>query len=98
MTSISNGTFYGCYVLKSIIIGGNVTSIGDEAFYGCYYLESVIIGDNVTSIGDEAFYNCFNLVSINYCGTEEQWKTISKGSDWDSGTGDYTIIYNYTGE
>ena len=98
VTSISNGTFYGCYVLKSIIIGGNVTSIGDEAFYGCYYLESVIIGDNVTSIGDEAFYNCFNLVSINYCGTEEQWKTISKGSDWDSGTGDYTIIYNYTGE
>ena len=38
------------------------------------------------------------LTSIKYRGTEEQWDAITKGSDWDYGTGKYTITYNHTGE
>ena len=43
-----------------------------------------------------SYYQC--LRNIKYRGTEEEWKAISKGSSWDSNTGNYTITYNYDGE
>jgi len=52
----------------------------------------------VTSIGDWAFESCSSLTSIKYRGTEDQWNAIAKASDWDYEAGNYTIIYNYTGE
>ena len=54
--------------------------------------------NSVTSIGDFAFSGCESLISIKYRGTEAQWNTISKGGNWNSETGSYTITYNYTGE
>jgi hypothetical protein len=64
----------------------------------CDSLTSIVIPDSVTSIGDMAFSNYTSLTSIKYRGTEEQWNSVSKGYNWDSGTGNYTITYNYKGE
>ena len=66
-------------------IPNSVTSIGERAFYYCTSLTSVTIPDSVTSIGKEAFYSCTSLKDIYYAGTEEQWKKISKGYDWNYG-------------
>ena len=52
--------------------------------------------EGVTSIGNWAFSRCSSLTSINYRGTQAQWNAISKGSSWNSYTGNYTIHYNYT--
>lgn len=52
----------------------------------------------VVSIGSSAFSGCTSLTSIKYCGTEEEWDAISKGSHWDIDIDSCTIIYNYTGE
>ena len=46
---------------------------------------------NVTNIGDSAFKSCGNLTSITFNGTKEQWDSITKGTDWDKDTGDYTV-------
>ena len=97
-TSIGYRAFEYCTSLESITIGNGITRIGDGAFYGCDSLTSVTIPDSVTSIGFEVFENCTSLTSIKYRGTEEQWNAITKGTNWDSNTGSYAIIYNYTGE
>lgn len=59
----------------------------------------VTIPDGVTSIGDYAFSNCLNLTTINYTGTQEQWKVISKGTSWDYNVPSTCVInYNYIPE
>ena len=98
VTNIGDRAFRGCTSLTSVEIPDSVTSIGDYAFCDCTSLTSIEIPDRVTSIGYLAFCYCRSLTSIKYRGTEEQWNAISKGSSWDSNTGDYTITYNYKGE
>jgi hypothetical protein len=98
VTSIDYSEFEDCTSLKSVTIPNSVTSIGSRAFYRCSGLTSVTIGNSVTSIGNGAFGWCNNLKTINYRGTETQWNNITIEPWWDTGTTDYTIIYNYTEE
>ena len=97
VTDIDYYAFLGCTNLTSIVIPDGVTSIGSDAFSYCSSLTSIIIPNSVTSIGSWAFYDCSSLTSIKYRGTQSQWNAITKGSDWDSYTGNYTITYNYKG-
>ena len=94
VTSISDYAFYRCTSLTSVTIGNGVTWIGKEAFQGCKSLTSITIPDSVTSIGGYAFCNCDRLKTINYTGSEEQWKSIRKGDAWAPSTG-ININYNY---
>ena len=96
VTSIGQGAFDMCTSLASITIPAGVESIGEYAFGFCESLASVTIPASVTSIGQGAFSRCTDLTTINYTGTEEQWNAITKGENWDSNTGSYTITYNYT--
>ena len=95
VTSIGDGAFSGCSMLTPIAIPDSVTSIGDSAFSGCSKLTSIAIPDSVTSIGEWAFHSCDRLTDIYFTGTESEWEAITKGTDWDSFTGNYTIHYNY---
>ena len=83
--------FEGCSSLTSVTIPDSVTGIGAQAFYNCTGLTSVTIPDSVTSIDYHAFYGCSGLTSVTFVGTKAQWNAISKGSDWNSSTGNYTI-------
>ena len=96
VTSIGNSAFRGCTSLAGVKIPEGVTKIGNSAFFMCTNLTSVTIPASVTEIGRQAFYGCTSLTTINYTGTEAQWNAITKGSDWDTCTGCYTITYNYT--
>jgi len=60
-------------------------------FYRCTVLTSVTIPNGVTSIGSDAFYGCSCLTVIEYKGTRDQWNAMVRASDWDTGTGNYTI-------
>ena len=51
-------------VIKTVVIGDNVTSIGGAAFRNCSRLTSVTIPNSVTSIGDDAFAYCSRLTSV----------------------------------
>ena len=98
VTMVVEDAFNDCESLANIVIGDSVTYIGGYAFKDCDRLTSVVIPTSVTSIGWDAFNGCTSLSSIKYRGTRSQWNAISKGTGWDSETGDYTITYNYTGE
>ena len=95
---INKNAFCNNDKITSVIIPDSVTSIGERAFEDCDSLTSVVIGNSVTSIGDYAFAYCSSLKSIKYRGSSTQWNAISKGSDWNYNTGNYTMTYNYTGE
>ncbi len=89
--SIAKNAFSYCKLLMSVTLSDSVKNIGSYAFLNCSALESVTIGSEVTSIGSYAFNGCSSLTSISYDGTIEQWNAITKGSDWDDNTGNYTI-------
>ena len=91
VTNIDKSIFSYCSSLKSVTFGNGVTSISSDTFYKCSSLESITIPDSVRSIGSSAFSYCSNLTRITFNGTMAQWNTISKGSNWNRDTGNYTI-------
>ena len=91
VTSIGNSAFSNCSSLTSVSIGNGVNNIEEEVFYGCSSLASVTIPDSVTSIGSYAFENCSSLTEINFSGTKTQWNMITKYSQWNYNTGNYTV-------
>lgn len=93
LTSIGKCAFSNCSNLTDIIIPAGVTDIGNNAFSDCTSLTTVIFaeGSQLTSIGERTFHECTSLTSITFGGTKAEWRTISKGSDWDTYTDNYTV-------
>ena len=54
-------------------------------------ITNVVLGSGIKTIGGNAFNNCKNLKYIDFGGTKEQWKAITKGSSWDYNTGKYVV-------
>ena len=96
---IGNYAFYNAERVKQVVIEEGVTEIGDYAFYSMYRLENVTIPSTVTKIGSYAFAHSSSpdpdskLKYIYYNGTEKDWLSVEKGSDWDKNCGDYEIIF-----
>lgn len=57
--------FYAYAVIKSVILGKNVTSIEAGAFQESY-LERIDMNDALTEIGESAFYGCKRLSNVNF--------------------------------
>jgi hypothetical protein len=85
------GAYPAAKDLTYVSIPKGVTSIGDYAFRGCSSLTTITIPNSVTTIGDVAFYYCSSLKIIYFNGTKAEWNQISFGSNWNFGTGNYTV-------
>ena len=91
---IRAGAFYKCPYIAYVKICDGVTTIPAEAFYRCENLNAVVIPASVTTIGESAFDYWCTLSKVYYCGTEEQWASITVGIDNDS-LKSATIYFNY---
>ena len=78
--------------LKAITMTDNIVSIEKSAFEECTELTYVKLPSTIQKIDSRAFAGCVALIHIQYDGTMEQWNAIEKGTDWDAGTGSYTVI------
>lgn len=62
--------------IKKIIIPKGITKIAPAVFSACNNLEEIVLPDTITGIDDYTFDACSALKTINYYGSEEQWKEI----------------------
>ena len=91
VTLIKKCAFEGCISLKSVVIPDSVTIIETLAFLRCTNLTEITIPNTITSIEEGAFYSCTSLTDITYLGTQAEWQAVTKGTDWDTNTGNYTV-------
>lgn len=79
--------------IVNLTIEEGIKSIGDQAFNNSENLEVVNIPSTVSIICYGAFSNCTALKTINYNGSEDEWKKIKKEKDWDASSGKYSINF-----
>lgn len=80
VTYIGDFAFNKCTSLASVTIPKGVTKIKSCVFYNCTSLTDVTIPKGVTEIGSSAFDGCTKLKTVNYDGTKDEWKKISRSS------------------
>ena len=88
---IGKSAFSGCSSLTSIVIPNGVNKIYAYTFEYCNSLTNIVVPDSVKTIDYYAFRYCNNLSTITFEGSVEQWNNITKGTDWNYNTGDYTV-------
>lgn len=81
----------GIQTITELVIPDGVTVIQANAFYNCINLESITIPSSVTSIAHAAFETCDKLTTINYKGTQEQWKKCST-TNWNDNSKITSVI------
>ena len=85
---------YFPYVKKVVFEEGSVcTEIGRYAFSSCSGLAEITIPASVKTIRTNAFRKCLALTTIYYDGTRSGWNSVTKETDWDVNTGEYTVVY-----
>ena len=92
VTAIAGLAFLNCYGLESIELPGNLPKISYDTFHTCKKLKSIYIPVSVKEIGTYAFDKCDALTTVNYGGTEAEWKNITIKSNNDVLTTKVTII------
>jgi hypothetical protein len=91
ITSIGSYCFYECRALRFIKVPEGVTTIGMAAFDECTALESIELPASLTNIDAYAFDGCKKITAVIYAGTVSKWGNIAKNSNWNRGTGEYTV-------
>lgn len=89
---VSGSTFAGCVKLSEIDFPENLTQIGYAAFNNCRNLSVLSLPSSLTKISDFAFANCKALTCINFTGSKSRWKSITKNSSWNKGSGKFVVV------
>ncbi|MBQ7603326.1 MAG: leucine-rich repeat domain-containing protein [Clostridia bacterium] len=85
--------FAGCLSLEKIEIRYFAGYIPNNCFSGCAKLSSVTFErwNGSRAVGTTAFLNCKNLSNITVPISVSEWNKMTKGDNWDYGTGSYIV-------
>ena len=75
--------------LTTLTLPASITSMAKNAFNYSGYT-TVVLPANA-KLAERIFTQCIKLTSIQYQGTVAEWQALSKGANWDQGTGEYTV-------
>lgn len=100
LTDEEIGVFQGCTSLRSVVFEENssLEKIDAWSFRNCSYLNEFAIPLSVSFIGKEAFGNCKNLRVVTYEGSESEWESIKKESNWNLNSITKVVCQNNTPE
>jgi hypothetical protein len=90
---VFSGVFSNNSNLLLVVLGNNVTSIDENAFSDCSSLKRIIIPKSVTEIEKGAFSDCTGIETVEYGGSESDWKEIYIGANNENLT-NAKFIYN----
>lgn len=91
VTMLNYGSFSGCTALKSIRLPSALTAAGGLMLSGCTSLMRIYIPQSMPLLPIKMLYGCTALMDIFFGGTKAEWSAISKESEWNNNTGEYTI-------
>ena len=79
VTSVADNAFYDNRIIRSVILGSNITEIGSGAFAFCTSMYQIVIPVQVTKFGENAFYG-FNKDRFTIVTPEDSkaWKFALK--------------------
>lgn len=80
ITQLGMHCFADNLFLESVEINSRAISWGE--FRGCTNLKNVIISNQTKSISYASFSGCANLTAITYEGTQDEWNSVSKNTNW----------------
>lgn len=89
---IGDNAFDSNMSITDMVIPEGVTTIGYSALRGCHNLTRLVLPTTLKSYDDVCFDDCPQLAYIDYLGTMDQWRKVSKGGyQWMSGENIYQI-------
>lgn len=94
-TQIEGLAFNGCKDLESITINCPIQSLGQCAFQCCDSLKSIILPSTVAKMNERSFNICPNLDYIYFCGTQNDWNSITKPTNWKENIGKGIVVCDY---
>lgn len=68
--------------ITKVILPSNLETIPSRFFSYCTELKELTLPASLTRIESMAFEGCESLHEINYLGTKEQWKQMSRPTSW----------------
>ena len=68
--------------ITKVILPPNLKAIPNRFFSYCRKLKELTLPASLTRIESMAFEGCESLHEINYLGTKEQWKQMSRSTSW----------------
>ncbi len=82
LRTIGENAFYDCAISQANI--PSVIRIESGAFYSNTELSNVTISSSCEYIGSRAFQNANTLLVINFQGTQEQWDSMYRDTNWNT--------------
>ena len=93
--------FRYCSSLTEIEIPDGVQELSTYSFYECSNLNTIILPDSIKLISSYALglasYSSKEFI-IKFKGTQEQWNSISKGSNWSYKRNNVAMIYDFSND
>ncbi len=80
-------------LISYAVIREGTVGIANIAFANNEKLLGVTIPSSMQKICDNAFSNCWRMEQILFIGTEEQWNSIMKHSNWDYAISNFSITF-----